>query len=422
VIAQLRQQVTGLEAALAAARQENVRLQQAVTQHQAEIENLKRQLQEGAGRWVAKPEMVDVVDSLEKHPTLSPYADRTKAISRIVIHHAASSNQATPQVLARHHVHTNNWPGIGYHFVIAQDGAIYQTQRAKTKSNHVGGEPNNFSVGICLIGRFMLTNADGTPREPKDQVPTPAQMRSVDRLVAWLMQEYNVPIEEVMGHRDVWPQSTVCPGDQWLTGATWKTTLRQRVEAVRAGWDATAGRLMEHYLLLWDHGNQWANADWQSAQKYIAHFRPTVGFSVQDAMLARHVTIVGGEAGVSGIDEARLRAAGVEVHRLAGANEAETKAMLENLVARNTLWPGAPPFKRTALSPVSQGQAIAVASAPVFDPWDVPDERVALAEPAGTRGPVAPRRVKVHPVALPEMPASGPSRRGRRGARRASNQ
>ena len=42
-------------------------------------------------------------------------------------------------------------------------------------------------------------------------------------------------------------------------------------------------------------------------------------------MLARHVTIVGGYAGVSGQDEVRLRAAGVEVYRLNGASEADTK-------------------------------------------------------------------------------------------------
>ena len=60
-------------------------------------------------------------------------------------------------------------------------------------------------------------------------------------------------------------------------------------------------------------------------------------------MLARHVTIVGGYAGVSGEDEVRLRAAGVDVYRLNGATEAETIAMLDALVAADTPWPGAPP-------------------------------------------------------------------------------
>jgi hypothetical protein len=99
---------------------------------------------------------------------------------------------------------------------------------------------------------------------------------------------------------------------------------------------------MEHYLLFWEHGQDWASADWKNAQDYIARFRPTTGFSVADARLARHVTIVGGDAGVTGTEEATLLAAGVKVHRLAGQDEAATKALLSKLVADGTPWPGAP--------------------------------------------------------------------------------
>jgi hypothetical protein len=79
--------------------------------------------------------------------------------------------------------------------------------------------------------------------------------------------------------------------------------------------------------------------------------------------------IVGGDAGVSGSDEARLRTAGVDVHRLAGKNETETKAMLDALVAANTPWPGAPPV--APRSPELPGDAVDTPTGP--DEWTVPD-------------------------------------------------
>ena len=51
---------------------------------------------------------------------------------------------------------------------------ITQGQRESTRSYHVGGDPNDYSVAISLIGRFMRKNYDGTDRAPEDQVPDAA--------------------------------------------------------------------------------------------------------------------------------------------------------------------------------------------------------------------------------------------------------
>ncbi len=100
----------------------------------------------------------------------------------------------------------------------------------------------------------------------------------------------------MVGHRDVWPKGTVCPGEHWKTGQKWWTLLEQEIETFQQG--QAAGK-MEHYLLFWDHGDNWPQADWRNAQAYLEHFRTTSGFSVDDALLAGHVTIVGGDAGVT---------------------------------------------------------------------------------------------------------------------------
>ena len=181
-----------------------------------------------------------------------------------------------------------------------------------------------------------------------------------------------MPLEQVKGHRDVWVGATSCPGETWKSGVRWYDMLVKEIQAVAQG---NPPRRMEHYLLFWDHGTDWAKTDWASAQKYIAHFRPTTGFSTDDAMLAKHVTIVGGYAGVSGEDEVRLRAAGVDVYRLNGATEAETIAMLDALVAADTPWPGAPSQTVLAVMPEPMTKGL-TSETPIPDEWTVPDEAV----------------------------------------------
>ncbi|MGE5601478.1 MAG: N-acetylmuramoyl-L-alanine amidase, partial [Nitrososphaerales archaeon] len=342
----LQQQVNTLQPRVA-------ELEATVKSQAAEIERLRGLLADRTTGRVAKPPVVDKVDQLAHHPTLPPYGKRTRPISMIVVHHTDTPKTMTVEKIAEYHVFGERkdakgnvikaqWPGIGYHFLIGPDGVITQGQRESTRSYHVGGDPNDYSVAISLIGRFMRKNYDGTDRAPEDQEPAPQQLESAGQLAAWLMQEYAVPLEQVKGHRDVWPQSTVCPGEHWKAGLNWYPKLVREIQAAQAAAGGQAAKPVPLYLLFWDHGAAWAEADWGSAQGYIARFRPTTGFSVGDALLAERVVIVGGPAGVSGQDEARLRAAGAEVYRLSGKDEADTKRMLDELAQRGTPWPGAP--------------------------------------------------------------------------------
>lgn len=400
VIQDLRKQVADLQAQVSALQDQVAQLQQqAQTQNstilaqKAEIARLQDLLRGCTGGKVAKPSIVDKVDALDRHPTLPAYSKRTKPVSMLVVHHTDTQTTTTVEQLAHYHVFGERraadgtlikaqWPGIGYHFVIGPDGVIYQGQRESTSSYHVGGEPNNYSIGISLIGRFMSTDLQGKPQAADKQIPTPQQLRSTAHLAAWLMQEYQIPLEKIMGHRDVWPKSTSCPGEHWKGGQHWYDMLVAEIKAVTQG--VSAGTRMEGYLLFWDHGADWAKTDWKSAQNYIAHFRPTTGFITSDALLARRVLIVGGYAGVSLEDEARLRAAGCEVQRLNGANEAETAAMLDQLVAKDTPWPAAAAAPKAAAGaggaawatgPV--GTAIgAPGETQILDEWTVPDYAV----------------------------------------------
>ncbi len=408
-LAECQGQLADLQAQVEPLQRQVQTLDATVKAQKIEIARLQDQLQGSTGGKVARPPIVDKVDTLAKHPTLPPYAKRTKPISMLVVHHADTPRTTTVEQIAHYHVYgkrTNasgevvkaEWPGVGYHFVVAPDGVIYQGQRESTSSYHVGGEPNNYSVGVSLIGRFMVTDNSGKPQPAAAQVPTPEQLRSTAHLLAWLMQEHDVPLAQVKGHRDVWVGATSCPGETWKGGVRWYDMLVKEIQAVAQG---NPARRMEHYLLFWDHGTDWAKTDWAGAQKYIAHFRPTTGFSTDDAMLAKHVTIVGGYAGVSGEDEARLRVGGATVYRLNGATEAETIAMLDALVAANTPWPGAPPHTVRAVTaePLVRGLT---RETPIPDEWTVPDDAVAPpAEPIVEPGDSVRIKVQVPPPAGP---------------------
>lgn len=383
VVPGLRQQVSQLQNEIAAKQAEIMRLQAYINTHCT-----------SSGGQVARPAIVDVVDKLMKHPT-KKYLNRTQRITSLVVHHTTGRATLTPYDIARYHVESRDWPGVGYHYLIGADGTIYWCQRHETMSYHTG-VANGYTLGVSLIGEFM-----------NGVLPTAPQLQSTSHLIAWLMQEFNISdLKKVIGHKEAPEAQTACPGDQWTTGAKWKNMLYERIQAQQVQ------KSSYFYLLFWDHDSTWAQTDWQSAQNYIAHFRPTAGFSIEDATFARHVLIVGGPAGVSGDDEARLRAAGVDVHRLAGADEQATKAQLDALVRQNTLWPGGPTQTATqdqGLPPWPLAAAPEAVDEPLVDEWYIPESWiVTYVGPEVPPGAASYPRVLVETALFPE-PVQDPS-------------
>ena len=87
-------------------------------------------------------------------------------------------------------------------------------------------------------------------------------------------------------------------------------------------------------MLFWyKNAASWARWDLQGAFDYIARFKPVVGFDIEQAKLAKNVTIVGGAGGVSANAEQVLRAAGCKVDRIDGQTEAGTRKILQELAA-----------------------------------------------------------------------------------------
>jgi len=124
----------------------------------------------------------------------------------IVIHHTATTF-GNAAIVTRWHI-DRGFDEMGYHFLIGNgtnsgDGQIEVGTRwpkqkwgahTKTPDNRF----NDFGIGICLVGNFDV------------QYPSAAQMRSLDRLVAYLMKTYHIPPDHVLGHNNC--KSTDCPG------------------------------------------------------------------------------------------------------------------------------------------------------------------------------------------------------------------
>jgi N-acetyl-anhydromuramyl-L-alanine amidase AmpD len=292
---------------------------------QAEIARLRAQLQQGGGSTpasgVTKPAMRDVVDQLQKHPTKSYPTRQLKAITHICIHHSAVAGTVPVEHVAKYHVESQDWPGIGYHYYVKPDGTIYQTQRLETVSYHVNHN-NHYSLGICVSGNFTYA--------PPPQI----QIDAAAQLTAWLMQELKILEKNILGHKEFPDNDTSCPGETWLKRMVWKNLLLDSVRAVRAGSQPNLQlKPLHHYILFWQKPDTWAQQDWQAADQYFGRFRPTAGFSLDDAKHAQFVTIVGGDAGVSYEAEQILRAAGSQVERIAGVDYADTKRILDQLAA-----------------------------------------------------------------------------------------
>ena len=128
--------------------------------------------------------------------------------NRFIIHHTASQDVPASTI---HQWHLNQgWSGIGYHFVIRQNGDIERGRAENLIGAHAGEKGNPDSIGIVLTGNFE------TGKPPTAQL---------DSLV-WLLKDYLFPkygVKPVIGHKDV--MATACPGRNFH----W-AELRERLE------------------------------------------------------------------------------------------------------------------------------------------------------------------------------------------------
>ncbi len=102
---------------------------------------------------------------------------------------------------------------------------------------------------------------------------------------------------------------------------------------------APAKKVLKHYLLFGPGAQPGTLTNLILALDYIVHFAPVVGFSVQEALSAERVTIVGGVNAVSAQDEQRLRESGCQVARLQAPDSYALENLFQQLLASGSAFP-----------------------------------------------------------------------------------
>jgi hypothetical protein len=115
-----------------------------------------------------------------------------------VLHFTASGAGSEPGVHALFASDTPNGgelPGVCAHFVVDQDGTIYQQAPLTVICRHAIGV-NDRAIGIEMV------QLSGASSHWADQqiLHRRAQIRSVIRLVRWLQARYGIATHDVIGH------------------------------------------------------------------------------------------------------------------------------------------------------------------------------------------------------------------------------
>lgn len=103
---------------------------------------------------------------------------------------------------------------IGYHYLIRANGTVEKGRPDFMQGAHCKAQNMNFSsIGVALTGNF---DSRDNPRGAKGHtVPTSEQMAALRKLVLHLMDIYQIPREQVLGHKNIKNSATSCPGDRF---------------------------------------------------------------------------------------------------------------------------------------------------------------------------------------------------------------
>ena len=109
------------------------------------------------------------------------------AVKYLVVHTEGAPRNRDGSAASMHAYHQKRgWSGIGYHFVIRQNGRVERARPLNRQGAHVQGA-NHMALGICCSGNGDLADF------------TAEQKRSLVGLIHHLRSEF--PVTEVVGHR-----------------------------------------------------------------------------------------------------------------------------------------------------------------------------------------------------------------------------
>ncbi len=233
---QLAQQTVSLQSQVQALQSQSAQFQAVLQQLLTQQSQLQAQVQQLAARLATPgvtpppsvpvapppppakptPPIQNITNQLKRAPDKQFPSRSLNQIQLIIIHHTAVNPTVGAERIAEHRVDKQGWPGIGYHYFITHDGVIQQTNELTTEATHAGSY-NPASIGVSFAGDFTQVG------------PTPAQIDAGAQLIAWLLRQFNLSLDAVLGYKEL--VNTQSPGLQWDSGLRWGDQLRQRIQA-----------------------------------------------------------------------------------------------------------------------------------------------------------------------------------------------
>jgi len=146
----------------------------------------------------------------------TPRRRSDRVVDRIVIHITAGGSSINGTIAwfqngNRVNERTGKPIRSSAHYIVGRDGEVVQMVRNAHTAHHASAA-NSRSIGI-------EHNANKPSRgNPRDLPPTEPQYEASSRLVAWLCQQYNLPIdrEHIVGHQEISPgDDHDCPSSIW---------------------------------------------------------------------------------------------------------------------------------------------------------------------------------------------------------------
>lgn len=144
--------------------------------------------------------------------------------THLIVHHSASANSASDwsavvRSIWDFHVNVREWADIGYNWLIAPTGQIFEGRGDNIQGAHFGCPENPtgniFTAGICMIGTFST------------ETPTSAARNSLKLLLSWKACDADIEpegisihtpsgflLDHISGHRQAC--NTECPGNAFF--------------------------------------------------------------------------------------------------------------------------------------------------------------------------------------------------------------
>ncbi|HEX5696225.1 MAG TPA: N-acetylmuramoyl-L-alanine amidase [Acidimicrobiia bacterium] len=142
-------------------------------------------------------------------------------ISRLTVHHAGSQSGVNGPAQFRGwqgwHMGGQDWPDIAYHLLIGIDGTVYEGRDPAYRGDTATSYDTTGHLLVVVEGNFEVER------------PTAAQIDSLEAVLAWASEHYDVSPATIAGHGDY--AATSCPGRN-LESRIHSGELQESVETI----------------------------------------------------------------------------------------------------------------------------------------------------------------------------------------------